>query len=105
MKIGNPTELLRTTATAGGAAASDADKAKGSASVSQLTRGSGSATVKLSGDLAKMKANATTDGAFDAERVERLKAPIANGTFGVNVEIVADKVIASNLEALMRSKP
>jgi negative regulator of flagellin synthesis FlgM len=65
----------------------------------------GSATVKLSGALATLKAGMNADEAFDAKRVEQVRAAIADGSFKVNAKVVADKVIASNLEALARAKP
>jgi negative regulator of flagellin synthesis FlgM len=101
VKVGNPLEIFRTGAPAGGAAAPDADKT--AAPPSQPAKNEGSATVKLSSGLATLKANVSADGAFDANRVEQLRAPIANGSFRVNAEVVATRVIASNLEALTRS--
>lgn len=105
MKLGNPLELLRSGAPAGRAASSDADKAKATATPSQPAKGEGSATVKLSGGLATLKATADAEGVFDVKRVEQLKAAITGGSFRVDAEVVANKVISSNLEALTRSVP
>ena len=104
MRIGNPLDLYRTGTAAGGAASSEADKAKSSLTTSVPTKTESSATVKLSAGLHTLSTDLNADGAFDAKRVERLKAAIADGSFKVNTQIVADKVIASNLDALTRAK-
>lgn len=104
MKIGNPLELLRSGMPAGGVTPSEADKGKSPVSGADPVAAAGSATVKLSGGLASLKTDANADAAFDAKRVEQLKAAIADGSFKVNAEAVADKVIASNLEALTRGR-
>ena len=102
MKIGNPLELYRSGAPAGGAATTEADKLKAAVNPSQSSKTEDSATVRLSGGIGTLKGGANADEAFNAKRVEQLKAAIAGGTFQVNAEVVADKVIASNLEALTR---
>jgi negative regulator of flagellin synthesis FlgM len=104
VKIGNPLDLFRTGASTTGAAAPDADKAGAVAAPAQPATVPGSATVKLSGGLARLKASGTAEDAFDAGRVDQLKAAIADGSFKVNADTVAGKVISSNLEALTRSK-
>ena len=104
MRIGNPSDLYRTGAAAGGPAAVDADKAKASAIPLPSAKTEGSATVKLSGGLGTLKSDLDGDEAFDAKRVGELKATVENGTFKVNAEVVADKLISSNVEALTRAK-
>ena len=108
MKIGNPLDLVRTGAPAAGAGSPDTAKAKAKAKapavMAEPARDGSSAKVKLSGGLATLKGTADADGAFDAKRVEQLKAAIGNGSFKVDAEAVASKVIASNIEALNRSK-
>jgi negative regulator of flagellin synthesis FlgM len=103
VKIGNPSELFRSGSPAGGAAPTDADKAKVSVSALKPVDADTSARVKLSGGLDTLKADLNADAAFDTKRVEELKAAIADGSFKVDASIVADKVISSNLEALTRS--
>lgn len=106
MKIGNPVDLYRAGAPSGGAAPTETDKAKNTlASPSSLPASEGSATVTLSGELGALKADAKVDGAFDAKRVEQLKAAIADGSFKVNAEVVAEKMISGNLGALTGTKP
>lgn len=105
MQINNPMDLTRTGKPAGGAVSADADKAKAAASAPAPAKKEDSATVKLSGGLDKIKDVMGTSEAFDAKRVEELKAAIDDGSFKVNTGVVADKLISSNLEALSRSKP
>lgn|GEM_PF-730222 len=112
MKIGNPLDLIRTGSHAIGPGAVDADKSKAtslSASTSPLSsapaKPDSSSTVKLSGGLASLKSEFVDADAFDAKRVDELKAAIAQGNFKVNAEVVADKLISGNLDALSRSKP
>lgn len=105
MKIGNPLDLIRTGQPANGSAT---DKAKAETRVSPAASdpaGSGSASVKISSGLADLAAEMKDSDVFDSKRVAQLKAAIANGRFKVDTQAVADKLVASNLEALARSKP
>jgi negative regulator of flagellin synthesis FlgM len=73
----------------------------------QETKSTGESAVKLSPLSEQLKAlskdyAATT--AFDEKRVEALKAAIATGTFKVNAEAVADKLIAE-AKQLAPTKP
>jgi negative regulator of flagellin synthesis FlgM len=104
VRIGNPLDLYRSGAAAGGAASADADKAKTGSATPSPTKTESSATVKLSDGLQALSASLNAEKPFDAKRVEELKAAIAEGSFRVNAEVVADKVIASNLDALTRAK-
>jgi negative regulator of flagellin synthesis FlgM len=103
VRIGNPSDLYRTGAPAGGPASVDADKTKTAASPLPTAKAEASASVKLSSGLDTLKADLGGDEGFDAKRVDQLKAAIDNGTFKVNAEVVADKLISGNLEALTRS--
>lgn len=103
MKIGNPLDLFRSGAPAGSAVSTDAEKAKSTTAPLSSAKALDSATVKLSGGLDQLKADLNADDAFDAKRVEQLKAAIADGSFKVNADVVANKLIASNLEALSRA--
>lgn len=107
MKIGNPLDLIRTGQPTATSPASTADnaKAKLDASLTQATANGSSSSVKVSSDLAALTAETQDSDAFDSKRVEQLKAAIADGSFKVNAEAVADKMISSNVEALTRSKP
>ena len=61
-----------------------------------------SATVDISPEASAL-ASAQGDGSFDAEKVERIGQSIQNGTFKVNPEAIADKLIANAQELLART--
>ncbi len=63
---------------------------------------SGSATVAISSEATALAAVAG-DGSFDAAKVERIGQSIQNGTFKVNPEAIADKLIANAQELLART--
>lgn len=56
--------------------------------------------------LARTLAAATTDGAgeVDAEKVSSVRAAIQQGTYKVNAEAIADKLLANAQEILNRSR-
>lgn len=64
----------------------------------------GSSQIKMSGKLAEDPAEMNGGDAFNAKRVAQFKVAIADGSFKVNAKVVASKLVASNLEALSRSK-
>ena len=82
-------------AAAGAAAAGAAAKPQAAAGVTVSL--SASTTQALSG------AGSSSD-VFNAEKVESMKQAIANGTFQVNAEAIADKMLANAAEMLGSSK-
>jgi negative regulator of flagellin synthesis FlgM len=58
-----------------------------------------SAQVELS-STASTLATGSTDGSFDAEKVQRVSQAIRDGKFQVNPEVIADKLIANAQELL-----
>ena len=94
MKISNLPPAPRTDLPPGIRSANGADRSGGASRASAT----GSTEVKLSAAI-ELQA-ASSDGDFDAGRVEQLRAAIDAGTFRVNAEKVADSLIASNLDAL-----
>lgn len=62
-----------------------------------------SAQVALSATAAQLAAKGH-DGVFDADKVARLSESIRNGSFTVNPEAIADKLIA-NAQELLGSVP
>jgi len=60
-----------------------------------------SAKVELSA-TASVIASGVADGAFDAEKVERLSRAIREGTFRIDAGAVADQLIANARELLQR---
>ncbi|WP_298832747.1 flagellar biosynthesis anti-sigma factor FlgM [uncultured Piscinibacter sp.] len=61
-----------------------------------------SAKVELSGAVDLMAGKGTAD--FDAEKVERMSESIADGSYKVNAELIADKLIANAQELLGKVK-
>lgn len=59
-----------------------------------------SAKVELSA-AASLLARAEADGGFDAQKVERLAAAIRDGSFRVDAEAIADKLIAGAHDMLL----
>lgn len=60
-----------------------------------------SAKVTLSG-TANGLSTAGTEGSFDAAKVDRIKKAIDDGTYKVNPDAIADKLIANAKELLSR---
>lgn len=84
--------LARANAEAGAAAA----KARGPVEAGARTEAS---SVQLSSAAAGLLAAAATPE-FDAAKVERMKQAIADGSFKVDAEAIADKLIANAQELL-----
>jgi negative regulator of flagellin synthesis FlgM len=51
-----------------------------------------------------MLANGSTDGSFDAEKVERVSRAIREGTYRIDAEAIADKLIANTRNLLQGGK-
>jgi negative regulator of flagellin synthesis FlgM len=102
MKIGTPADAaaLATLAT-GQSAASDAAKSGRPGAAATPPAADASAKVALSSAAANLRAGGAS-GDFDAEKVARVAKSIADGTFKVNPEVIADKLIANAQELLSR---
>ena len=61
-----------------------------------------SSTVSIS-PAASALAEAAGDGSFDAAKVELMSQALRNGTFKVNPEAIADKLIANAQDLLART--
>lgn len=61
-----------------------------------------SAKVELS-PAAALLSRAEADGTFDAQKVDRLAAAIRDGSFQVDAETIADKLLANAQELLGRT--
>lgn len=60
----------------------------------------GATTVALSNTA---KSLMSADGSFDAQKVDRVRQSLSDGSFKVNAEAIADKLIANAQEVLGRS--
>lgn len=80
-------------------AGADAAAAAGAAFKPQ---GSAGVTVSLSSSTVSAMQSSTASGneVFNAEKVESMKAAIANGSFQVNAEAIADKMLSNAAEML-----
>lgn len=74
---------------------------KGPAPKDNALAGESSAKVELS--AAAQAAVAGLNGNFDAEKVERMQQAIKNGSFEVNPDAIADKLIANAREQLAKT--
>ncbi len=106
MKIGHPADKPATVAPAGaaGTAADVAKTAPGSAAAASVpATADASATVALSSTAASLLSGGST-AEFDANKVARVSDAIAGGTYKVNPEAIADKLIANAQELLTKVK-
>jgi negative regulator of flagellin synthesis FlgM len=105
MKIGNPTDKPVTLPVAGSPAAA-AETAKTNAATAGTAGVAGtpdaSATVELSSTASTLLSSGP--GEFDADKVGRVGESISNGTYKVNPEAIADKLIANAQELLSKVK-
>ncbi|MCM5679413.1 flagellar biosynthesis anti-sigma factor FlgM [Schlegelella sp. S2-27] len=101
MKIGNPIEKPAVNGGSGAASRPGVGEAGGTAKPA-ATGGPAneSATVQLSSTAASLMSG-TPD--FDAEKVNQVRQSIADGSFKINAEAIADKLIANARELLDRS--
>jgi len=87
------------------------DKPPSTAPVANDRKAAGTAASATAGDAnapsahvalspAARLASASTDGSFDAEKVERVAQAIRDGKFEVNAEAIADKLITNAQELL-----
>ena len=103
MKIGNPADKPAPVAPASSqiAPAADAVRSPGASAHPAPTSPDASAKVELSSTASTLLAGGTS-AEFDAEKVARLSQAIADGTFKVNHEAIADKLIANAQELLVK---
>jgi negative regulator of flagellin synthesis FlgM len=97
MKIGNPADKRNVTA-AGGAATATKGAGEAGAPKAQAATDP-SAKVQLSNSATKLMSGTDT-AEFDADKVARISKAIDDGSFKVNAEVIADKLIANAHELL-----
>ncbi|RZL09092.1 MAG: flagellar biosynthesis anti-sigma factor FlgM [Rubrivivax sp.] len=99
MKIGNSTDAVSSTSTARTDTATQTTRTPGK--TGSLEGGvDASAKVTLSNVAGNLLTS--TDGSFDAEKVSRIKQAIDNGTYKINADAIADKLINNAQELLSR---
>lgn len=101
MKIDRPVDSS-SAAQATGTPAADAAKAKAAAGAA-APGSDASAEVRLSSTAETLLAGGTS-AEFDTDKVKRMADAIANGTFVVNPDAIADKLIANAQELLAKVK-
>ena len=100
MKIGHPAEKPAP-APATGSAGSAAVSGPPSPATAIPATADDSAKIALS-STAETLLSSETSAEFDAEKVARLSKAIEDGTFKINPEAIADKLIANAHEALAK---
>jgi negative regulator of flagellin synthesis FlgM len=102
MKIGNPEAAVGVGAVrAQDTAHKNAADAKAAAApVAGAHAADASAQVQLSAAASSLLGAAPADGDFDADKVARISQAIENGSFKINADVIADKLIANAQELL-----
>ena len=98
MKIGNTAGSPNVAQVGQPATRGAAEGARGGAAAPTGKAGEASATVQLSSTAQALLDGA--EGGFDANKVEKVKQSIADGSYKVNAEAIADKLIANAQEVL-----
>lgn len=101
MKIGNPADKPAPAAANGNA--QEAAKATANAPAAGAAKPEASAKIELSSATSTLLASGSTPE-FDAEKVARITQSINDGSYKVNPEVIADKLIANASEVLDRAR-
>ena len=105
MKIGHPADTAAAAALAQSrVATTDAGKAAATATPTAAAEPEAGTQIALSSTAATLRSgNADAAGDFDAAKVNRIAQAIADGSFKVNPEAIADKLIANAQELLSKT--
>ena len=103
MKIGNPADKPPVAAPVGRDSATAQPSKAGTPGVAAGAEAAASARIELSSTAASLLSGGTSSE-FDADKVARLSQAIANGTFKVDADAIADKLIANAQELLTKVK-
>ena len=100
MKIGNPADKPAPTAVGNGTPAAASNAAAAAPTAGAIpAQADASAKIKLSNTAATLLTSGAT-AEFDAEKVARISKAIDDGTFKINPEAIADKLISNAQELL-----
>ena len=103
MKIGNKPDLAQATA-----AAKQAPKSATTVATEESIKGlpdrAAGVPVSFSSSARALDNQNRANTDFDADRVKAMREAIANGTFRVNAEAVADKLLANTEEFLVHAR-
>lgn len=108
MKIGPKPELPAAALQAAATVSRQAAKTTGpaaeeAAKSTQVATSSAGVPVSFSNSARALDSTGRTPTDFDADRVKAIRAAIANGTFTVSAEAIADKLLANTGEILAHS--
>jgi negative regulator of flagellin synthesis FlgM len=105
MKIGNPADKPPPAAVTNGHASANGVAHAGAArsGAAKTHAADASATIELSNTAATLLTSGAT-AEFDAEKVSRISKAIGDGTFKVNPEAIADKLISNAAELLGKAR-
>jgi len=101
MKIGNPADKPASTLTKTGSAASVNGHAPVANASAIPAAADASAKIELSSTASTLLSSSET-AEFDAEKVARISKAIEDGSFKVNPEAIADKLISNAQELLTK---
>ena len=107
MKIGQKPELpgaLAQAAPAKQQAKAAAQAAGGLAASASSAAAAAGVPVTLSSAAKALGQTSRNQGGFDAGKVKAVRSAIENGTFKVDAEVVADKMLANTQELIARAK-
>ena len=103
MKIGHPADKLPPAPGVGAPATAEAAKPAAAAQAGLAAPADPSAKVEISSTAAGLLSGGTS-AEFDADKVARMSEAIAGGTFRINADAIADKLIANAQELLTKVK-
>jgi len=101
MKIGNPADKAAAQALQSSAPPATAESHKAAVGATPA-RPDASATIELS-TAATSLLSSSGSAEFDADKVARITQAISDGTFKINPEVIADKLISNAQELLTKS--
>ncbi len=104
MKVGQPADLPKVSTTPQAASGAAAPAKKEAAATAASTASSAGVAVTVSTSVRELEqANRGENAEVDMDKVKSVRAAIENGTYVVNPEVIADKLLANAQEMLNRT--